>query len=221
MALLALDPASGRPADRRCGSSTGRCCWRLCRFAASHRVLLAARPRPRTGRERSRGALTGIALVLGVLALADPRIGPGPRADAVLAVDGSASIDSHRPRSSVRCSGSRGQTDCQAPCRIIRFGANANASPANQGVTIDRSATNLQDGIAAAIGLAPAGGRVVVLSDGAQTDGRSPGRRAAGAGPPDPRQLDPAPAEVIAATRRSPRSSCRRQCTSATACRSR
>ncbi len=170
MAVLALDPAAaGQLIVMRFVH------WEvllaLVPLAALGAALIWRGARPRTGRERAAWALTGIALVVGLLALAEPRVGPGPRADAVFAVDGSASIDSHQAAEQRSILARVGQTDCRAPCRIIRFGANANASPANQDVTIDRSATNLQDGIAAAIGLAPAGGRVVALSDGAQTTG--------------------------------------------------
>jgi uncharacterized membrane protein len=170
MAVLALDPAAaGRVIAVRLVH------WEvllaLVPLAAIGAGLLRRGAGPRTGRERVAWALTGIALLLGVLALAEPRIGPGPRADAVLAVDGSASIDSHQAAEQRALLDRVGKTNCQAPCRIIRFGANANASPPNQSVTIDRSATNLQDGIAAAIALAPTGGRVAVLSDGAQTTG--------------------------------------------------
>ncbi len=133
-------------------------------------VLWRSRP-PRTTGATLAWGLTGLAVLLAVLALAGPRIGPGRRPVAVLAADGSASIGPRAAAQQRALLRRLGRIDCQAPCRTIRFGANANASPADQGVPVDRTATNLQDGIAAAIGLAPAGGRVVVLSDGAQTAG--------------------------------------------------
>jgi Ca-activated chloride channel family protein len=126
--------------------------------------------RPSTRRASLAWGLTGLAVLLAVLGLAGPRIGRRPPV-AVLAADGSASIGPHAASEQRALLRRVGGIDCRAPCRIIRFGANANASPANEGVTVDRTATDLQAGITAAIGLAPAGGQVVVLSDGAQTTG--------------------------------------------------
>ena len=89
-------------------------------LAALGAALIWRGARPRTGRERAAWALTGIALVVGLLALAEPRVGPGPRADAVFAVDGSASIDSHQAAEQRSILARVGQTDCRAPCRIMR-----------------------------------------------------------------------------------------------------
>src|SRR5262249_33636233 len=59
---------------------------------------------------------------------------------------------------------------CPAPCRVVRFAAQANAVGRGDAAP-GPGATNLQSAVTAAVGLAPAGGRVAVLSDGAQTVG--------------------------------------------------
>ncbi len=127
--------------------------------------------KPQGARDRIAWTLTAAACILAVLGLSDPKIGNPARGPAVLAVDGSASIDSHEVAQEQTLLKGAGAADCRAPCRIIRFAGDTSASPGTHGTATDRTETDLQNGIAAAIGLAPAGGRVVVLSDGAQTTG--------------------------------------------------
>jgi Ca-activated chloride channel homolog len=127
---------------------------------------------PQTGRDRAAWTLTGLACVLAVFALSEPRITGSAHGPAVLAVDNSASIDSHEASQERTILKGAGATNCTAPCRVIRFAGGASASASTIGSsTGDDTETDLQNGIAAAIGVAPAGGRVVVLSDGAQTAG--------------------------------------------------
>jgi Ca-activated chloride channel homolog len=127
---------------------------------------------PQTGRDRAAWMLTGLACLFAVLGLSEPRVGSSARAPAVLAVDGSASIDSAAATQERTILQGAGAADCHSPCRIIRLAGDANASAVNSAAGVgDRTQTNLQAGIAAAIGLAPTGGRVVVLSDGGQTTG--------------------------------------------------
>jgi Ca-activated chloride channel homolog len=135
-------------------------------------ALLRRRVGPQSGRDWAAWTLTGLACLLAVFALSEPRITSSAHGPAVLAVDDSASIDSHEADQERTIVKGAGATNCTAPCRIIRFAGDASASATTvASSTGDRSETDLQSGIAAAIGVAPAGGRVVVLSDGAQTTG--------------------------------------------------
>lgn len=121
-----------------------------------------------------RVSLAGVAAVLAVLAavgaLADLHTGSrAPR--AVLAVDRSASIDTAMRRVESRWIGRADPDGCVAPCRIVGFGARAEALPPGSVDSSMRGATNLEAGVAAAVAAAPRGGRVVLLSDGEQTTG--------------------------------------------------
>src|SRR5262249_49655517 len=66
-----------------------------------------------------------------------------------------------------------GNGNCVSPCRIIRFAGASTLTPTSDAgrAAPDPSATDLQTAIQTAVGLAPNGGRVVVLSDGGQTQG--------------------------------------------------
>ncbi|HUY97996.1 MAG TPA: VWA domain-containing protein [Verrucomicrobiae bacterium] len=135
---------------------------------------LPRRPRP------SRLLLTllpGTAVVLVVLGLAGPELETRPRPVTVLAIDRSWSIDK----------GMRAEqglwfrslaTVCPRPCRVVEFGRAASALAASaQGLATHplrgraAGATDIAAGVRLAIALAPPGGRVVVLSDGAASAG--------------------------------------------------
>jgi uncharacterized membrane protein len=109
-------------------------------------------------------------LVLIALAVAAPRITTGSHRPTVLVVDRSARVDSRMRSVEVRWTGRRSHYDCAAPCRVVRFGAAAVASEATL-TGAERGATDLAHAIDTAVGLAPLGGRIVVLSDGGQTEG--------------------------------------------------
>ncbi len=135
--------------------------------------------RQRTPQRAARGRLSPttvvicLAPVLVLFALADPEVGHHSQPPTVLAVDQSASI-SPQARALER-SWIRGVADdnCISPCRLVSFaGASTVSGPTTPpAVTRDSSNTDLQDAIQTAIGLVPRGGRVVVLSDGGQTQG--------------------------------------------------
>ncbi len=116
------------------------------------------------------------ALGLIVLAVAAPNVVFGSARPTVLVVDQSASIDQRMRRVEVRWTGRIHSYDCAAPCEVVRFAATTTAST-TAGTTSttlpvsDPGATNLAQAIDTAVGLAPPGGRVVVLSDGGQTRG--------------------------------------------------
>ena len=130
---------------------------------------------PRSRREYVWALFPSLALVLLVLALAGPQL--GSNRPMVLAVDKSASIDTHMRAVELRWTSSVSEDDCVSPCRIVRFAAGADAlgdsTAAGSVPALRPGATNLQAAIANAIGLAPRGGRVVVLSDGGQTQGNA------------------------------------------------
>ena len=147
-------------------------------------LLIAAR----RGRERERTwqrrpslpvLVMCIAPVLLVLALAGPQLRSASDRPTVLAVDESASISTHARTIEDRWIKGASGDDCVSPCRIIRFAGAPRATPATQVHGVHRpsvtapnaTATDLQGAIQTAIGLAPHDGRVVVLSDGGQTQG--------------------------------------------------
>ena len=119
-------------------------------------------------------SLAGVAAVLGALAavaaLSDPHT--GSRAErAVIAVDRSASVDAAMRSVEGRWIGRATPDGCVVPCRIVSFGARADALPPGPADSVTSRATDLEGGVAAAVAAAPRGGRVVVLSDGLQTAG--------------------------------------------------
>jgi Ca-activated chloride channel homolog len=139
-------------------------------------IALVARRRATTTGAGARiwRALQGLAPALLVLALAGPSLHSGSRRATVLAVDESASIDGSARSAERRWVARAGQDGCVSPCRVIRFATAAAATPpSHSAVTgLGAGASDLSGAIRAAVGLAPRGGRVAVLSDGAQTEGQ-------------------------------------------------
>jgi uncharacterized membrane protein len=111
-----------------------------------------------------------VAVVALVLALADPVIRTGSDRPTVLAVDRSASIDARMSAVEDRWTGKLGSYRCPAPCRVVRFASRPNALGRGNAAP-GPGDTDLRSAVSAAVGLAPAGGRVAVVSDGAQTVG--------------------------------------------------
>jgi Ca-activated chloride channel homolog len=116
-----------------------------------------------------------VALALLVVALAGPHLQTGANRPTILAVDQSASVDARMRTVELQWTRHVGTDNCVMPCRIIRFAATADArGAAARGTStsgINEASTDLQTAIRTAIGLTPNGGRVVVLSDGGQTQG--------------------------------------------------
>jgi Ca-activated chloride channel homolog len=132
-------------------------------------VAIGRAARPRSLRSALGVALPALAATALVLALAAPVVRTGSHRATTVLVDRSASIDGRmRQTEDEWLQRARGH-DCPGPCRIISFAATpttlAHAQPP------DPNATDLQSGLAAAVGLTPPGGRLVVLSDGGQTEG--------------------------------------------------
>ncbi|HTA33178.1 MAG TPA: vWA domain-containing protein [Solirubrobacteraceae bacterium] len=118
-------------------------------------------------------ALQALAPALLVLALAGPQLHSGSGRPTVLAVDQSASVDPSMQALERRWTAQVQKDDCVSPCRVVRFASTPAATPPPLAGApgLDAGATDLQSAIGAAIGLAPVGGRVAVLSDGGQTQG--------------------------------------------------
>ena len=108
-----------------------------------------------------------------ILAIAGPQLRSGTARPTVLAVDESASVGAQARAIEGDWTGQAAADDCVSPCRVVAFAGAPRASPAGAPgePAPDPGATDPQDAISAAIGLAPRGGRVVVLSVGAQTRG--------------------------------------------------
>jgi uncharacterized membrane protein len=139
-------------------------------YALSHRSQL-----PGSRRHRIWELVPGLALVLLAVALAAPQLRFGSTRPTVLAVDQSASIDSRSIALERKWTAEALASNCVARCRVVRFAAGTNTLEGSAGAgsasVPRRGATNLQNAIATAIARAPRGGRVVVLSDGGQTEG--------------------------------------------------
>ena len=132
-------------------------------------VGVARAVRPKSVRAVLGVAAPALAATALVLALAAPVVRTGSHRSTTVLVDRSASIDGRmRQTEDEWVKRARGH-DCPGPCRIVSFAATpsalAGAHPPNP------DATDLQSGLAAAVGLTPPGGRLVVVSDGGQTEG--------------------------------------------------
>jgi Ca-activated chloride channel homolog len=129
-------------------------------------------------RARLAGAAALIALLAAIVALVDPHSG-STRPRIVLAVDRSTSIDASMRATESRWIGdvASSASGCVRPCRIVAFADSANALPpgaralAAGGRVPGAAATDLERGIAAAVAASRDGGRVIVLSDGEETEG--------------------------------------------------
>jgi Ca-activated chloride channel homolog len=121
---------------------------------------------------RSYAILLGpaLAILLGVVALADPVIRTGSDRATVLAVDRSGSIDPRMAKVEDHWTGKLGTYRCPAPCRVVRFASTPNARGGGNSAP-GPGDTDLQSALSTAIGLAPSGGRVAVITDGGQTTG--------------------------------------------------
>jgi hypothetical protein len=126
-----------------------------------------------SGRARLWSTLPALAPLLLVLALLDPQLHSGSHRTTVLAVDESASIDPASRTLEQRWTARADRDGCISPCRVLRFATTPAATTASRTRTsgLGTGATDLQSAIGAAVGLAPDGGRVAVLSDGGQTQG--------------------------------------------------
>ncbi len=137
----------------------------------------AFRPGPQRWGRRVLAATQWGAAALVVVALAQPQLSVGARPTTVLAIDRSASID--RSMRAAQLPWLRSVLPaCARPCRVVEFARNARVLPdsaaalaANPPGRAAADATDLLLGVRAALLLAPRGGRVVVLSDGAATTG--------------------------------------------------
>jgi Ca-activated chloride channel homolog len=111
-----------------------------------------------------------LALALGVIALAEPVIRHGSDRTTVLAVDRSGSISPRMAEVERHWTGKLGTYRCPAPCRVVRFATSPNARGRGNAAP-GPGDTDVQSALDTAIGLAPTGGRVAVVTDGGQTTG--------------------------------------------------
>jgi Ca-activated chloride channel homolog len=133
-------------------------------------VAIGLLVRPASVRAALGVALPALAATALVLALAAPVVRTGHHRATTVLVDRSASIDGRMRRIEDRWLQRARGHDCPGPCRVISFAATPQTLTAG-GQPPNPNATDLQSGLAAAVGLAPPGGRLVVLSDGGQTQG--------------------------------------------------
>ncbi|HVA22111.1 MAG TPA: vWA domain-containing protein [Candidatus Micrarchaeia archaeon] len=147
----------------------------LAPLAALALVLRAGWQRP--GRHRWWTVLQGLAALLVVVSLAQPRVTLGGGTTVVLALDRSASVDgSMRAQQLAWVRAVRPL--CTRPCRLVQFArrvavlpdsARALAAHVPEGAAA--IGTRLQRGVETAVALAPPGGRVIVIGDGVGTAG--------------------------------------------------
>lgn len=142
----------------------------LVAVAALAEALRRLRRLPATPRAYATTLAPVVALIALVLSLADPVIRTGSDRPTVLAVDRSASIDARMTQVEDHWTGTLGRDRCPAPCRVVRFASAPNALGGGDHAP-GPADTDLQSAVGAAIGLAPTGGRVAVISDGGQTVG--------------------------------------------------
>lgn len=114
----------------------------------------------------------GCALV--ALAAAQPQLRSGSATPTVLAVEASAAIDPAM-RAQERAWLAAARSGCAQPCRIVRFAGSTQVTAATAGAlngsVADPLVADPGAGLAAAVRLAPIGGRVVLLSGAASGDG--------------------------------------------------
>jgi uncharacterized membrane protein len=121
-----------------------------------------------------------LSLALIVLALAQPQVGHGSGGPVTLALDRSLSIgpgESHTERAWLQAASSEG---CGAGCPVVQFAgvpkptaSSTGLLPVRAGGPVEGSQTDLQGALGLALAHTPAGGRVVLLSDGQQTRGEA------------------------------------------------
>ncbi len=135
------------------------------RGPAHRRVLLATR-------------CASIALL--ILALAQLRIGHGSGGPAVPVIDRSLSIAPSAESSERAWLRLNGASGCGSDCRAVQFAGAPELTapddgllPASAGGALEGGETNLQSALSLALAHAPAGGQLVLLSDGLQTTGQA------------------------------------------------
>jgi Ca-activated chloride channel family protein len=131
------------------------------------------------------GAAALLATLAALVALVDPHVGRHA-SHYQLALDRSSSIDAGMRQVESAWLDAVSARTCAAPCRVVTFAGQAQALPptaqdlaAGAPLPEGPGETDLQRGVQAAIAAAPTGGRVIVLSDGQQTEGDLTGAVAA------------------------------------------
>jgi Ca-activated chloride channel homolog len=142
--------------------------------------LYAARRESGLPRRRALLAMRSASLALLGLALAQPQIGHGSGGPETLVVDRSSSIAPPAARSERAWMQADAASGCGSDCRVVQFAGAPQLSAPRDGLlsvgvggALDGEATNLQSALSLAVAHAPAGGQVVLLSDGLQTSGQA------------------------------------------------
>jgi uncharacterized protein YegL len=142
--------------------------------------LYAARRESGLPRRRALLVTRGASLALLGLALAQPQIEHGSGGPETLVVDRSSSIAPPAARSELAWLRDNAGAGCGSDCRVVQFAGAAQLSAprdgllsASAGGALDGEATNLQSAMSLAVAHAPAGGQLVLLSDGLQTSGQA------------------------------------------------
>jgi Ca-activated chloride channel homolog len=187
-------PAPGAPVDLSAPAPTVHAghtdLWKWLLVAALVVLILEGaysfwREPPRGGPRRRRIVL-GLqvaSLVLVAVALFDPTTGSSPP-PTTLVLDRSLSVG---PRSSeAEAAWLAADEGCGADCHVVQFGGGAELTGADAGVlaseptgSVEGRQTNLQGAVELALSRTPEGGRVILLSDGRQTEGEPLGLAAA------------------------------------------
>ena len=130
-----------------------------------------------TGGRPGAALLRCLSLALIVLALAQPQVGHGSGGPVALALDRSLSIgpaETHTERAWLKAADSEG---CGADCAVVQFAGTSKLTASSIGLLshgrLEPGQTDLRGALGLALARTPAGGRVVLLSDGLQTRGEA------------------------------------------------
>ncbi|MBS1883402.1 MAG: VWA domain-containing protein, partial [Actinobacteria bacterium] len=187
-------PAAGAPVDlaahppsRDAGHTEW---WRWVLAAALLALILEAlyawwreTDRGPTARPRVAIGLQLASLVLVAVALFDPTVGSGPP-PTTLVLDRSLSIGG--ASAAAESEWLAANEGCGTDCHVVQFGGGAEVTGADAGTlpgaaagSVEGRNTNLQGALELALARTPEGGRVVLLSDGRQSEGEAAGLAAA------------------------------------------
>ncbi len=141
---------------------------------------------PRRGNPTRRRVAVGLqvaSIALVAVALLDPSVGSGPP-PTTLVLDRSLSIGTGS--SEAERAWLAANEGCGKDCHVVQFGGGAELTGAGEGLlpiarggSVEGRESNLQGALEVALARTPRGGRVVLLSDGRQTEGEPLGLAAA------------------------------------------
>ena len=137
-------------------------------------MLLRSRVATESRQSRISYVLRWGAAGLVAVALAQPQLRLSPRPPTVLVLDASASTDERMQTIEQQWATAVADSSCAQPCRVVRVDDGVQVIPDAPGALVPPAqapvASDLGAGLQAAVGLAPAGGRVVLLSESSEAD---------------------------------------------------